>query len=87
MYFDKSLIKILLGRFELYSENYTHHFVNCCSSFCGSDSMPYLRKYLKHFVDKGWAIQHKYPGNVHKWSITEDGLNMLECLKSDFFIS
>lgn len=86
MQFDKSLIKILLARFEPNAENYTHHFVNCCSSFCGSDSMPLIRKYLHYLKDKGYVVQHKHPYNIHKWSITNDGLEALALFNSDQFI-
>lgn len=86
MRFDKSLIKILLGKFEPGVEHYTHHFVNCCSSFTGSDSMPLIRKYLDHLLDRDYVIRHKYKMNIHKWSITQGGQDVLKLLQSDCFI-
>lgn len=88
MQYDKSLIKILLGAFVEGKEHYTHHFA-CfgCSHFTGKDNRAELRKYLNYMRGKGHIEQHKYPHNVHKWSITKDGLEVLQLFNADKFIS
>jgi predicted transcriptional regulator len=87
MQFDKSLIKILLSKFEPDVEHYTHFFTNCCSSFCGTDNKPLLRKYLSYLKENDYVIQYKYAYNIHKWQITQAGMDFLELLNSDYFIN
>jgi hypothetical protein len=87
MQYDKSLVKILLSGFEEGKEMYTHHFEFIgCSFFKGKDNRPLLRKYLAYCKEKGYVQQHKYAHNIHRWSITQDGLEVLQLLNSDQFI-
>lgn len=84
-HFDKSLIKQLLAAMQPNNEYYTHHFEHIgCSSF--NNDRPKLRQYLKHMESKGYIVNHKYPMNVQKWSITTDGIDVLELFKADSFI-
>jgi predicted transcriptional regulator len=85
MHFDRSLIKILLRAFEPGEQYSTHSISHCCSSFNGNDNKPLLRKYLRHMEEKGYVLNHKFSNNIHKWSITQDGINTLKLLETDPF--
>ncbi len=87
MQYDKSLVKILLSALTEGEQVYTHHFEFIgCSSFKGKDNRPLLRKYLAHMKEKGYVEQHIRPYNTHRWSITKDGLEVLQLLNTDRFI-
>lgn len=86
-HFDKSLVKALLKGFAPNEQHYTHHFEFLdISSFKGKDNRPRLRKYLRYLEEKGYVINHNLGNNIHKWSITQDGIDMLGLLESDSFI-
>jgi len=85
MKFDRSLIRILLGAFEMGEQHYTHSLSHCCSSFNGHDNKPLLRKYLRHMEEKGYVLNHNLGHNIHKWSITQNGIDTLKLLETDPF--
>lgn len=85
MRFDRSLVKILLRNFNEGELHYTHHFDNSCSSFSGKDNRPLLRKYLRHLEERGYISNHNLGHNIHKWSITKDGIDTRQLLENDVF--
>lgn len=86
--FDKSLIKGLLKGCTPNELHYTHHFEFLdISSFKGKHNRPLLRKYLRHLEEKGYMKNHNIGNNIHKWSITTEGIDMLALLEADRFIS
>lgn len=85
-HFDKSLIKALLKAFIPDKQHYTHHFESGISSFTGKDNRPRLRKYLRYLEGKGYVKNHNLGFNMHQWSITQDGIDMLALLEADSFI-
>lgn len=84
--FDRSLIKKLLRGFKPGEQHYTHSFEYVDYSFTGKDNRPLLRKYLRHMQDKGYILNHDLGHNTHKWSITQDGIDMLALLETDSFV-
>lgn len=86
MHFDKSLILKLLREFEEGKEHYTHEFEKSASSFTGKANRPDLRKYLRYCESKGYILNYDKGTNIHKWSITQDGIDMLALLEKDCFI-
>lgn len=84
---DKSLVKALLNGFTPGEQHYTHHFEFLdISSFKGKDNRPMLRKYLRHLEEKGYIKNHDLGSNIHQWSITQDGIEVLALLQADSFI-
>lgn len=83
---DRSLVRILLLAFKVDEKHYTHYFESSCSSFCGKDNRPKLRKYLRHLEEKGYIENHNLGHNIHKWSITQDGIDYAKLLTADKFI-
>lgn len=87
MHFDRSLVRIILRGFKEGEQHYTHHFEFLASSFSGKSNRPLLRKYLRHLEEKGYIRNHDLGHNIHKWSITQDGIDVLALMEKDPFIS
>lgn len=86
MQYDKSLVKSLLDAFTEGQSQLTSSLSHCCSYFAGKDNAPTLRKYLSYMAEKGYVKRERYAHNIHRWSITKDGLEVLHLLNSDRFI-
>lgn len=85
--FDKSLIKILLRSLTPGQQHSTHSLSHCCSSFNGNDNRTRLHKYLNYLCEKGYILRHIPMTKYFKWSITQDGIDILKLLETDPFIN
>jgi hypothetical protein len=77
-HYHKTTILKVLSHFEIGKEHSTHCFEMCASGLNGKDNRPFLTKVLRTLAHNGNIIQHKYPMNQHKWSITESGILLRE---------
>lgn len=86
MQFNKSLIKKLLASFPGCTPVPTHSLSHVDAYFTGNDNRTFLLHYLNYMASKEYVNKHRLEGNQLRWSLTIQGLEMLELLNSDQFI-